>query len=594
MRVPSGRFWPRARASGAVQAGWLALSLLCAPAALAQGRVSVKLEAPQDVRAMLERHVRLLATEPVPLPEAVPDRLAMVRRARSEIADLLATEGYFSPKIRFDRSGGDAWQVQVEPGERAKIVEVKLDFVGEIASARRADTGGAHDMQTLRAAWSLPEGEAFRQAAWDAAKQQLLDTVGAHRYAGARIVSSRAEVDPERATVRLSVTLDSGPAFYLGELQVSGLADLPADLVRRYSTLKPGAPYDRDALLAFQSGLQNTPHFASVIVDIDRDPALAAAVPVRVQVTEAKPKTLGFGAGFSSNTGYRVEASYRDVNLLRRGWELNTGLRLEQRRQSVFADVFLPPEGRHRDSFGALIDRSNVEGLKVGSEAIGIARKTVRGDIETQLALRLQRERVQPDGAASSEHNTLTANWTWIRRAVDDLLDPRSGSVLEFQVGGGSSIALSDQNFVRLYGRVVHYQPVAERDVLILRAEGGVTLAPSRDGIPQDFLFRTGGAQTVRGYAYQSLGVREGDATVGGRYMGAMSAEYVHWFRPDWGAAAFVDAGDAADDRPDFRLRTGYGIGARWRSPAGPLAMDLAWGQDEQRLRLHFGVAIAF
>ncbi|MBS0542443.1 MAG: BamA/TamA family outer membrane protein, partial [Proteobacteria bacterium] len=46
--------------------------------------------------------------------------------------------------------------------------------------------------------------------------------------------------------------------------------------------------------------------------------------------------------------------------------------------------------------------------------------------------------------------------------------------------------------------------------------------------------------------------------------------------------------------RRNFNLRTGYGVGARWRSPAGPLAMDLAWGQQEQKLRLHFSVAIAF
>lgn len=564
-------------------AAWLA----CLPAA-AQQQISVSLQAPEAVRPLLERYVRLLGAEPVMLPEADGDRLALVRRSRREISDLLATEGYFNPQIRIDRGAGKDWKVVIEPGARATISEVTLDFEGEIAGA------GDDGVRALREGWRLPVGEPFRQAAWDAAKQQLLDTVSAHRYAAAHIVQSRAEVDPDAATARLSLTLDSGPAFYLGELQVEGLEALPEDLVRRYSTLKPGAPYDRDALLAFQSGLQNTPHFASVVVDIDRDPALAAAVPVRVQVAEAKPKTLGFGGGFSTNTGYRVEASYRDVNLLRRGWELGTGLRLEQRRQSLYADVFLPPEGQQRDSFGALIDRSNVEGLKIGSEAVGVARKTVRGDIETQLALRLQRERVQPDGARASEHNTLTANWTWIRRAVDDLLDPRSGNVMEFQVGGGSSIALSDQNFVRLYGRLVHYRPVGERDVLILRAEGGATLAPSRDGIPQDFLFRTGGAQTVRGYAYQSLGVREGSATVGGRYLGVMSAEYVRWFRPDWGAAVFVDAGDATDDRRNFDLRTGYGVGARWRSPAGPLAMDLAWGQQEQKLRLHFSVAIAF
>lgn len=181
-----------------------------------------------------------------------------------------------------------------------------------------------------------------------------------------------------------------------------------------------------------------------------------------------------------------------------------------------------------------------------------------------------------------------------MKRAVDDLLDPTRGYVFEYQVGGGTAIALAEQDFVRLYSRFVRYQPVRGSDVFILRAEAGMTVADSREGIPQDFLFRTGGAQTVRGYDYQSLGVREGSATVGGRFLAAASAEYVHWFKPQWGGAVFVDAGDAADTRDDFDLRVGYGVGARWRSPAGPLAIDLAWGHQARSLRLHFGVAIAF
>lgn len=567
--------------------------MLAAPlSAAAQQALDVELEAPEAVRGLLERHVRLLRRSDATMPEAAPDRSAMARRARREVGDLLATEGYFTPTVRIDRSEAGRWVIKVDPGPRTIIAEVTVDFDGEIT--RAAEQGGDEYLARLRASWSLPPGAPFRQADWDAAKQQMLDSVSARRYAAARMVESRAEVDPERATARLRVRLDSGPAFYLGALEVSGLQELPADLVQRYSRLRVGEPYDREALLAFQTGLQNTPHFASVIVDVERDPALAASVPVRVQVSEARPKRLAFGAGVSSNTGLRAEASYRDVNLLRRGWELSTGLRLEQRRQSAYADVFLPPSGNHRDSVGALVDRSDLEGLLVHSQAVGGARNTVRGNIETQLALRLQHEQLRPEGGESRSSNTLTANWTWVQRAVDDLLDPTRGYVLEFQVGGGAAVAIADRDFVRLYGRAVRYQPVGERDVLILRGEAGATLADSREGIPQDFLFRAGGAQSVRGYAYQSLGVREGDATVGGRYLGTLSAEYVHWFRPQWGAALFVDAGDAADTREDLDFRTGYGVGARWRSPAGPLAVDLAWGHDERRLRLHFGVAIAF
>jgi translocation and assembly module TamA len=553
----------------------------------------VKLDAPDALRPLLERHLRVLGPDPVRLPQAASDRIALLRRVRRDAAGLLATEGYFSPRIRFDRSDPARWRLSVEPGARAQIAGVSLEFAGAIVDAG-AGTADGPTPAALRAAWRLPVGEPFRQAQWDEAKAQLLDTLTARLYAAARIVHSRAEVDAEAASVHLSLRVDSGPPFYLGELQVSGLRDLPVDLVTRYSTLQAGAAYDRDALLEFQSRLQNTAHFASVQVDVGLDPGLAAAVPVQVQVAEAKPRHLGFGAGFSSNTGYRVETRYRDTNLLQRACELSSGLRLEQHRSSAYADVFLPPQGRERYSVGALIDRSDVEGLRVDSEAVGVERKSVRGDIESRIALRLQRERLQPDGIEASRQDALTVNWTWIRRAVDDLLDPRRGHVLEFQAGGGSSLALSEQDFARFYLRQAYYWPLGRRDVLILRAEAGATLAPGREGIPQDFLFRTGGAQSVRGYAYQSLGVRTGDAVLGARYLAVGSAEYVHWFDADWGAAAFVDTGDAPEAWSDLTLRTGYGIGARWRSPAGPLAVDLAWGESENALRLHFGVAIAF
>lgn len=543
------------------------------------------------MRPLLTQHLRLLREATVDVPELAADRLALVRRTRREVTDLLATEGFFSPEVRLDRSEQGRWSLTVEPGERARIDAVDIQFEGELAH-NEADTAFR---DALRQAWGLGVGQPFRQADWDRAKQQLLDSVSRKRFAAARYAATRAEVDAEAARVRLALVVDSGPVFRLGELQVSGLRHLPLDLVERYRRSNPGDEYDRDALLAFQSELQSAPQFASVIVDIDRDPMRASATPIRVQVSEAQSRRLGFGAGLSSNTGYRVEASYRDVNLLDQAWELSTALRLEQRRQSLFADVFLPLErARHRDSFGVLFDRSDLEGLKVSSQAIGATRTTIRGDIETQLGLRLQHEALRPDGADPSSQNTLTANWGWVQRAVDDVLDPRRGYVLEVQVGGGASVALAEQDFVRVYARYQHYLPVAERDVLILRTEAGATLAPSRDGIPQDFLFRTGGAQSVRGYAYQSLGVKEGEATVGGRYLATASVEYVRWFAPDWGSAFFIDAGDAADSRESYRLRTGYGVGGRWRSPAGPLAIDLAWSHEDRRLRLHFGVAVAF
>ena len=38
----------------------------------------------------------------------------------------------------------------------------------------------------------------------------------------------------------------------------------------------------------------------------------------------------------------------------------------------------------------------------------------------------------------------------------------------------------------------------------------------------------------------------------------------------------------------------GYGVGVHWRSPVGPLRVDLAYGQEVKRVRLHFSVGVSF
>ncbi|MDD2669596.1 BamA/TamA family outer membrane protein, partial [Zoogloea sp.] len=294
-------------------------------------------------------------------------------------------------------------------------------------------------------------------------------------------------------------------------------------------------------------------------------------------------------------TGYRVETSYRDAHFLNNAHNLVSGIRIEQRRQLGYADVFLPPSlSGYLDSVGVLAEHTNISGLQTQRQSVGVVRTIPSGNIENRFALNYQHEVLSPDDSLKSSRNALTANWSWTRRAVDSILNPRDGQVINLQLGGAAQALLSDRNFARLYGRYQLFLPAIDRDVIILRAEGGVTVASSRDGVPQDFLFRTGGAQSVRGYAYQSLGVTDGSATVGGRYLAVTSAEYVHWYKGDWGVAAFIDAGNANDERKLFKMNMGYGFGPRWKSPAGPIAVDLAYGQRDHRVRLQFAVAIAF
>jgi translocation and assembly module TamA len=152
--------------------------------------------------------------------------------------------------------------------------------------------------------------------------------------------------------------------------------------------------------------------------------------------------------------------------------------------------------------------------------------------------------------------------------------------------------------FGRVNGRVTHYATLGQRWTSISRLQIGQILSAADVAVPYSLLFRTGGDDSVRGYAYQSLGPRNAAGTaVGGRVAVVGSVELA---RPIlarmpalWGAA-FLDAGNTAPDWKSLSPALGYGVGLRWRSPVGALRMDLAYGQQVRKVRLHFSVGITF
>jgi len=555
---------------------------------------SVEMNVPEAQRKLLVEYLDIYQWRDN--PRMNPEQLRLLfSKAPDNIRELLATEGYFSPTIDSaleDTAGKWLARFTVEPGEPVRVASFDVQVRGAFADG--SETNVAR-LRSLRDRWSLPVGAIFRQKQWEAAKRAALRDLLAERYPRAEIVSSQATVDPQTRKAVLTVVLDSGPPFAFGATTITGLKRYPSLIVERLNPIEPGSAYSQSKLLDFQARLQDSPYFSSAQASAQIDPARPADVPVRVEVVERPSRKLGFGIGASTNTGARGQVEYQHLDFLGRAWRFTTRLKVETKTQSLTAEVQVPRTAHgYLDSANAFSARADIEGEVDTKHGIGAKRARVQGKIETALAVQYQTENRQIEGAESDRSRALTLNYSWTRRDVDNLLYPTRGTLLNAQLGGAAEALLSDRNFVRTYVKVAHHRPLGDRGGVVLRGELGATLAAARQGIPSDFLFRAGGDQSVRGFAYQSLGVSEGDAIVGGRYLGVASAEYVHWLKPNWGAALFYDVGAAADQLRDFSLFHGYGAGARWRSPVGPLNLDVAYGQEVREWRLHFSVGFAF
>lgn len=546
---------------------------------------------------LLQEHVPVLSSS-AEVQFVTP---SLLRKLQGDIASILATEGYFAPQVRFRKvSDGSSIEVQVQSGPQTMIKEVNLRFTGALADAIAAgDAAAIARRDALVKAWLLPKDAPFRQSDWSEAKTQLIEALHSNLYAGATLTESRANIDAESASAVLELEVDSGAAFYFGDLQVLGLDRYPNWLLDRFNPPKRGEVYSSSRLLEFQRGLQNSPYFSTVSFNVEPDANKASALPIEVVLSERQTRDLGLSAGYSSSTGFRTEATYRDRNILDRLWDLRAAVRLEQKQQLSYADFYLPPSDQRRlDSFGVLFDRSNIEGLLQTRAAFALKRTTTSGAIEQTWGGKYSEEKAAyNDGLGGRNENksqALVASVGWIWRGVDDVFAPRSGHRAQFETLISNQALVSDQSFIRAYGKYQYWLPVGKHDTILMRAELGKVFSSSADNIPNGYLFRTGGSTSVRGYAYQSLGVKSGEAVLGGRILGVVSAEYIHWIDNTVGVAGFVDSGDAAANWKSFQAKQGLGIGARVKTLAGPIALDLAYGNKTKKLRLDFSIAIAF
>ncbi|HQS37363.1 MAG: outer membrane protein assembly factor [Methylotenera sp. 24-45-7] len=556
----------------------------------------VELDAPRDLKSLLEQHLEIISSKNNPrLNPREWQRL--FNKAPQQIKALLETEGLFSAQVtsKLEQSPGkNIAYFTITPGP--PVLVDKLDIQWQGAVSQQTDKP-AQSLATLSDSWALKPGMQFKQESWTQAKRQLLTKLLVARYPNASISESQASIDPKTNTANLRIKIDSGPLVYFGEIEIEGLSRYPQKVIRNINPIKPGDEFSQTQLLVFQNRLQETGYFKSVEISADtkniQPEANNQRAPIKIVVTEFPEIKLGLGAGYSTNTGARTQVTLNDLNFLQDGWRLSSSLRLEQKSQNILAEIRLPTtKSGFRDSMNSNLIRTEVEGQTTTSGQVGLRRAWGLRSFEQYVGTNLLAEHVKLDGIDSESNYAATLSYGLTLRRTDNNLNPTRGYLLNAQFTGAPSEQLSDGRFLQSYVRAFGYYPIGNSTQLITRAELG--MVSGKNSAPATYLFRAGGDQSVRGYDFQSLGVVEGDAIAGARYLATGSIELIQWLTSQWGAAVFTDFGNAANSVKDLKPVLGYGLGARWKSPAGPIGADIAYGQETGDYRVHFNIGVAF
>jgi translocation and assembly module TamA len=343
-----------------------------------------------------------------------------------------------------------------------------------------------------------------------------------------------------------------------------------------------GDPFNGELLEKARTRFSATGLFSTIEVKPDEISSDNGALPILINVKERDYRTIKAGLTFATDEGMGIRASWLHRNFFGRGEHFTLKMSVSEIAYEAEGGLrkpeFLRPDQSLFLSFRMAEDSPDAYTSRNLSASMQIER-LLRKDIIISGGSAFKTSDVDQEG--DSERFALLSfplNLTW--DTSDDLLDPVEGGRLATEFAPFYDTLRGDMGFARGYASYRRYIPLTKDPFLSLatRVALGTMVGPSRREIPADERFYAGGAGSIRGYEYQTVGPLRNEDPEGGRSLFELSLEFRLKLTKKIGFAAFLDGGSAfTSSVPDFSetLRWGTGGGVRYHTPIGPLRLDI-------------------
>lgn len=584
----------------------LSFSLCCLPmlswAASSYSTLSVKvtgLTAMAETLVLVGLSIKTAETE----KKLNADRIESLHQsAPGEITTTLEALGYYNSKIypQLNESNGHfTAQYDIEMGPPTVVEHVTVRLLGDGKWMPELDYLANHP--------DLVPGVQLMHSDYERYKQLLLSRALQLGFLDAVFKENEIRVDRDTHRAQISLILDTGKRYRFGEITFQKTI-YPECYVARYVPFCPGDPYTTSDILALQKALVDTDLFRYVRIDPLMSEAKNYAVPLSVHI-KPKPKNKYYGSlGYGTDSGLRGILWWEHRRQSRPGHRINVEAQASKWKNLANIRYTIPGERPATDRM--------VFALRATEEKFRDAKYSLREDVsavqikkiakfERMLGLHyliLERYRELPGFPKKNAHYFIPS-FGVVYTDITQKSPSQEGFRLSFSIRGALRPLVSTTSFLQseLRGKWVYGINCDTR--LITRMELGALATHNRDKISLSLRYFTGGDQTVRGYGYKSLGPRKTDAfgnqiVVGGQYLAVGSVELERKIYKEFSGAVFYDVGQAMN-KLRTRFGRGVGVGVRYKTPLGPLRVDLAQAltpitkkKKSYRIHLTFGMDI--
>ena len=499
--------------------------------------------------------------------------------AAPKIESALRALGYYSAGISTDlRRTENCWEMAVQVTQGKPVVVRKQEI--RINGEGREEPG----FRKLLASPPYTPGEPLRHDKYASFKGEIESYASSMGYLDSFFTSHEIVVDPATGVADIHLVMETGSRYRFGKVTVEQSV-LSPDYMQKYIQIREGTPFSTDALVQQQQLIQSAGYYGNVRVRARYKLAKNLQVPVEITAEPAKKSLYRGRIGYGTDTGFRTGVDYELRWVDSKGSRITTTLNYSQAEILGNISYIVPAKKRLDEYMRYYFNVSNEYGDDIDSESfeVGAAYHRLNSSGWDQIvSLRYLNDRTKASGEPLLETQFLIAGIRVQKSVADNPIFTRKGWLLRAGLDGAYEGFISSSDFLQatMYAKLI--RPAGEKGRLIARSKLGSTMIDDVNLLPKSLRFFAGGDNSVRGYGYESLGPKNNAGTViGGKHLFIASLEFEYLFKDPWGAALFVDTGNAFNDWQNMDLQTGVGFGARWRSPIGPVRVDVAWPTDD-------------
>jgi translocation and assembly module TamA len=433
----------------------------------------------------------------------------------------------------------------------------------------------------------------------------------------AKIDRQEVVADHATDTIDVSFSVAPGPVATIGEVTVTGAETLEPDFILQQADVPVGARFSPDILERTRRNLARIEALGSAIVSTGDHVDAQGRVPILIEVSERKLRSIGVGGYYSSTDGPGGQFFWLHRNLFGRG----ETLRLEADAGREFTSGGYNNFDTYNWRAGFDFTKPGIYGPRVDWTVDGEVLQEDTdpyfrrgGTINTGLSWRYSDQLTLTGGVfydyahiedayGDGDFSTLGLSGTATYDTRNSVIDPTSGLYAWLLAEPQYSIDTSSPFFtgdaeLRLY----HALDTDARYVLAARGRVGSILAADLEDIPAHRRFYAGGGGSVRGYDYLGIGPRlAGYGPTGGLSRAEGSLEARVKITDTIGIVPFVDAGYVAETtlfHGNEEFRWAAGLGLRYYTAVGPIRLDVAVpinpGAGDPNFALYFGIGQSF